>query len=93
MPTFSSTGILSQFVVNSYLREDAARYWAYTELFTQLSKQIFTSICTSEVSQLRSYEKINKKVYQIISQFFTNHLELLFTKFDMPLIEKMLRIL
>ena len=79
-------------ITGNYINFAICEYYN-DEVFTQLSKQIFTSICTSEVSQLRSYEKINKKVYQIISQFFTNHLELLFTKFDMPLIEKMLRIL
>ena len=79
-------------ITGNYINFAICEYYN-DEVVTQLSKQIFTSICTSEVSQLRSYEKINKKVYQIISQFFTNHLELLFTKFDMPLIEKMLRIL
>jgi hypothetical protein len=63
------------------------------EVFTQLSKCLFTSFCSFEVSQLRQYEKICKQVYQLITHFFNNHLDLLFMKFELPLIEQVLRIL
>ncbi len=33
---------------------------------------------------------MHKKVFQLIESFFRNHLELLFFKFDFPLIQKIL---
>lgn len=37
------------------------------EVFTQLSKCIFTSIAYFDVSELRQYEKISKQVYQLLN--------------------------
>jgi len=63
------------------------------DVFTTLSQLIFNSIVSCDLAQMRSYEKMNRRVFTLFLQFFAHHLELLFLKFDMPLIEKMLGLL
>ena len=64
-------------------------------IFTQFSQTVLCSIvrCGESHQELQSYAKVYKKTLYVTLQFFSNHLELLFTKFDAELIEQLLRFL
>ena len=57
------------------------------DIFSVLTQCIFTMISSASVRQLKAYEKVNQKVFTMVNHFFQHHLEIMFLKFDVPLIE------
>ena len=62
-------------------------------IFTQLSQLIFTSLSVCGYQELTTYEKVHRITYQVILHFFSNHLELLFKKFESNLTEAIIDLL
>ena len=63
------------------------------DIFTVISQLVLTSMSCQDYTQLKSYEKVHRKVSMVNLHFFNNHLELLFLKFDADLIKQIIGLL
>ena len=77
-------GIYVNFAICEYYNDN---------IFTVLSQMVFTSVTSCEIDELCVYEKVTRRVFMVSSNFFNNHLEVMFLKFDNKLIEKMVLLL
>lgn len=54
---------------------------------------VFTSLSVCGYEELTTYEKVHRITYSVVLHFFSNHLELLFKKFESNLTETILELL
>jgi len=78
------TGNFVNFAICEYYNDD---------MFSQLSHFIFRMIVSLDIDSLKKYDKIYKRLYSLIENFFKSHLELVFMKFDSSLILSILKFL
>lgn len=84
--------LLAHVLTGNYVNFAICEYYNDT-IFTVLSQTVLSSIVICDLSELRGYQKVNIKVYNLMLQFYNSHLELFFTKFDAGLIEQSLHTL
>jgi len=58
-----------------------------------LSQYVFQMLVSLDLEQLRKYEKIYKKFFSLIENFFKSHLELAFLKFDHQILLSIIKFL
>ena len=64
------------------------------DIFTQLSTLVMTMVATLDSDQqLKCYGKVEQTTYSMLWSFFGHHLELMFMKFDVQLLEKVVSLL
>eukprot|EP00347_Sterkiella_histriomuscorum_P000570 403375338 len=77
------TGHFINFAICEFYNDDT---------FSQLSTHVMKSLVQIQIKDLKVYDKIYKKAFSLLESFFRNHLELMFAKFDFPLINSILEI-
>mmetsp|Transcript_26050 Transcript_26050/g.18506 ORF Transcript_26050/g.18506 Transcript_26050/m.18506 type:complete len:205 (+) Transcript_26050:2552-3166(+) len=63
------------------------------QVFSVTSEMVFKAIVSQEQDLIKGYDKIYSSIFTMTSHFFKFHLETLFLKFDLALIEKILKFL
>ena len=84
--------LFSNVLTGSYVNFAICEYYQDT-IFTVICQTYLSSIISCDLNELRSYAKVDRRVYSTILQMFHNHLVLLFTKFEPTVIEKILQVL
>ena len=79
-------------LAGGYVKFAICEYYNDT-IFTIFAQTILTSITMCDHTELRQYEKVNKRAHNLILLFFAEHLTVIFTKFEPDFIEKLLRVL
>lgn len=67
------TGHFINFAICEFYNDDT---------FGQLSTHVFKALISLPYSDIKVYDKLHKKAFQLLESFFRNHLELMFFKFD-----------
>ena len=78
--------LFSNVLIGAYVNFAICEYYN-DSIFTLFSQTIIKSIVSCDLNELRCYAKVNKRVYNCLLNFFHNHLVLLFTKFEVGVIE------
>ena len=84
--------LFSNVLIGAYVNFAICEYYN-DSIFTLFSQTIIKSIVSCDLNELRTYAKVNKRVYNCLLNFFHNHLVLLFTKFETGMIEQILNVL
>jgi hypothetical protein len=62
------------------------------DVFTQLSQLTIKMVAISDTEEMKLYGKVELHVYNMIWSFFSHHLELMFMKFEVPLIKQIVQV-
>lgn len=78
-------GMMHCFISGRYINFAICEYYN-DQTFTHVSQLVFQSIISQDLASLHAYNKLNRKLYSFIEEFFKNHLELIFLRFDFQLV-------
>lgn len=78
-------GMMQSFISGRYINFAICEYYN-DQTFTHVSQLVFQCIISQDLASLQGYNKLNRKLYTFIEEFFKHHLELIFLRFDFNLV-------
>jgi len=72
-------------IVGNYINFAICEYYN-DNTFTQLSHSTMRAILNQDTNELKTYKKLNLKMYNFVEEFFKKHLEIVFLRFDFDML-------
>ena len=78
-------GMMQSFISGRYINFAICEYYN-DQTFTHVSQLVFQCIVNQDLASLQGYNKLSRKLYAFVEEFFKHHLELIFLRFDFNLV-------